>query len=105
MPAPQLKPFCFPAGQSGNPSGRPKRILPRIDEILKSKNLEPLHELLQVLPNLKPRDQAQVWLEILSYCHAKPKPTVEVESDPLKDVPTDELVRMVKEKLPELESA
>lgn len=92
----------FQPGQSGNPGGRGKRILPRIDEILKANNLEPITELLKLLPNLKDREQAQIWLEILPYIHAKQKPMEEHEVDELEKMTTAELVLLVKEKLPEI---
>ena len=98
-----LKPWK--PGQSGNPSGRPKRILPRIDEVLKAKSLEPLDELLKLLPDLEPRDKMKVWLEIIAYIHPKAKPVTEEEEDELDKLPTSELLKMIRQALPGLESA
>lgn len=89
-------------GQSGNPSGRPKRILPRVDEVLKQEGKEPIKELLALMPSLKPREQMQLWLELLPYIHSKPKPLEEPEENDLDKLSTEELVRLVKEKLPEV---
>lgn len=101
MGVPQLKAPWAP-GQTGNPGGRPKRIFPRVDQLLKDAGLEPIAELLKLLPKLKERDQAQLWLEILPYVHAKVKPMDEVEESELEKMSTAELVRLVKDKLPEI---
>lgn len=100
MGAPQLKAPWRP-GQSGNPNGRPKRLFPRVDQLLKDAGLEPIAELMKLLPKLKDRDQAQLWLEILPYVHAKVKPMDEGEESELEKLSTAELVRLVKEQLPE----
>lgn len=89
-------------GQSGNPGGKSKRIFPRVDELLKAAGKEPIAELLALLPKLKERDQAQLWLEILPYVHAKVKPMDEREEDELEKLTTPELVRLIKEKMPEI---
>lgn len=98
--APAWKP-----GTSGNPGGRPKRILPRVDEVLKREGKEPIKELLALMPSLKPREQMQLWLELLPYIHAKPKPMDEGEEDDLSKLSTEELVKLVQEKLPEIGKA
>ncbi len=89
--APAWKP-----GESGNPSGRPKRIFPRPDQILKEMGLEPIAELMKLLPNLKEPDRAKVWLEILPYIHAKVKPLDEGDEDELAKMSTAELLSLVK---------
>lgn len=90
-------------GETGNPGGRPKRLFPRVDQLLKDAGLCPIKALLELLPTLKERDQAQIWLEILPYVHAKVKPVDDGELSELEKLTTAELVKLVKEKLPEVE--
>ncbi len=89
-------------GQSGNPSGRPKRVFPRVDQILFNANLEPIAELMKLLPTLSDRDKANVWMEILPYVHAKAKPADDERLDPLDELTTAELISLVKTKVAEI---
>jgi hypothetical protein len=75
-----LQPAWKP-GQSGNPGGRPKKLITRVDEILHGLKLNPTTELIALIPQLKPREQAEIWMELLSYCQAKPK-QIEIVVDP-----------------------
>lgn len=97
-----LKPWQ--PGVSGNPGGKPKRLLPRVDEILYKAGLNPTDELMKLMPTLRPREQAEIWLELLAYCQAKPKHHDEAKEvlDELKALSTQELLKLVKENLPEL---
>ncbi len=92
-----LKPWK--PGQSGNPSGKRKRVLPRIDELLKKNNKEPIAELLALLPKLSDRDQVHLWLELLPYVHPKVKPSEDDERGEYDDVPTEELERLLSERM------
>ncbi len=92
----------FQPGKSGNPGGKRKRVFPHVDEILKSAGKEPIQELLALLPELGPRARAEVWMEILPYVHAKPKPLEEPEENELDKLSTAELVQLVKQQLPEI---
>lgn len=92
-------------GVSANPSGRPKQWLKRIDEMCTKDGKHPYTELMKLLPELKPREQAHIWLELLAYCQAKPKPIEAEKENELASMSTADLVKLVKEKLPELESA
>lgn len=94
--APPWKP-----GQSGNPGGRRKRVFPHVDELLKKAGKEPIAEILALLPKLRDREQAQVWLELLPYVHAKARPD-EHQEDDLDKMSTAELVQLIKDKLPEV---
>lgn len=99
------KQHLWKPGQSGNPNGRPKVWLTRVDEMMAKDGKHPYTELLKLLPELKPRDQAQVWLELLAYCQPKPKPIEAEKENELAGMSTAELVKLVKDKLPELEAA
>ncbi len=98
--APQLKPYHWKPGQTGNPTGRPRKLLKRIDEMFFADGIHPYTELMKLMPDLKAKEQAEVWLELLTYCQAKPK-VVEEELDPLKALSTEALINLVREKIPE----
>ncbi|MGZ3796475.1 MAG: hypothetical protein ACXVB1_08925 [Pseudobdellovibrionaceae bacterium] len=64
----------------------------KVSQILAEKNKEPVEEIMRLMPMLEPRDQAKLWLDLLSYCQAKP--TV-YESDDNTD-PNNDLVEKFK---------
>ncbi len=98
--AANLKPWR--PGVSGNPGGKKKQLFPRVDEILFKAGKEPIAELMAILPTLKERDQAQLWLEILPYVHAKAKPAEDGDLNPLDQLTTAELISLVKTKVAEI---
>lgn len=91
-------------GQSGNPKGRPKKLIPRVDEILAKQKINPVDEILALMPQLKPRDQAEIWLQLIAYCQAKPQKS-EVDPDPLEEMPTPELLALVKKHINDFEKS
>jgi hypothetical protein len=101
--ASNLKPWQ--PGQSGNPSGRARRVLPRPDQVLADKGISPVEEILKLLPELRPTDQVKTWLELLSYCAAKPKGHADDDDEArkLSAMSDGELLQLVREKLPALE--
>lgn len=99
-----LKPWK--PGQSGNPAGRRKHDLSRIAELLSKDGKHPYIELMKLLPQLRPKEQADIWLQLLSYCFAKPKEEDkedDSERKALENIPEQELIVMVKERLHEIE--
>jgi hypothetical protein len=88
-------------------SGRKKgskniRKVAKVSDILAERGLNPAEEILRILEqeDLKPSEQIDAWLDLLSYCQAKPK---EVEEDfddgpdeDLEDTPKEQLLKLVK---------
>lgn len=94
--------MTFRPGVSGNPGGRPKSLM-RPEARLTALGISPVDEILSLIPELKPTDQLKAWIELLAYCWAKPR-EVEVQVNPLLGLSNSELIKIVKEKLPELEA-
>ena len=93
----------FKPGMSGNPGGRPRRLLRRPDEVLSALGFCPVEQLMELLPALRPAERAKVWLELLAYCHAKIKePLVDPETEQFLTMPTQDLIQFVKSKIPDL---
>lgn len=95
--AANLKPWQ--PGQSGNPGGKRKRIFPYVDEILKAAGVEPVTEILKLMPNLKEREQVQVWIELLPYVQAKAQAAKDLEPSELEKLSDAELLALVRTKI------
>lgn len=104
----------FQPGVSGNPQGRPKKLLKRVDEIFAERGLEPLAEVLDRIKKLErkrgtPSAVAQaktqalrLWMELLPYVYARPKELV-AEVDEVADMATQELAKRLLEAVPSIE--
>jgi len=94
----------FKPGTSGNIYGRPKKLLKRIDEMCHADGRHPYVELMKLLPGLKPRDQAEIWLHLLAYCEPKPKEYIPTDEDltraQLKEMSTEELIESIRPHIP-----
>lgn len=80
-----------------------KRTLLRVDEVLSARGLNPVEEILKLMPDLPPVEQARQWHEILKYVQPIMK-AIEVdpkafqpdpEPSPAEDVSTDTLLALV----------
>ena len=84
--------------------GKPKgHTSLKVADVLNLKKFNPVIEMLKIYPTLPDQLKIKVCIELQSYIEAKPKP--KDESDPIRLLSTQELVVLVKDKLPELESA
>ena len=76
----------FKKGEPRHPlAGRKKGTLnkgrvAKVSEKLLEKCLDPVEELLKLLPEMEAKEQAKVWMDLLSYTQAKAK-----ETDPEHD--------------------
>lgn len=79
----------------------------RVREVLDEAGIEPVNELLRLIPSLAPRDQVRAYLELIAYCYPRLSAvhveTVEsqgadTEAVPeVKELETEELITLVKQ--------
>ncbi len=77
-------------------------MLKRPDEVLAERRLNPIEEVLKLMPELTVANQVKAWLEILPYVAAKLKEET-ADPDDISKLSTAELVQLIKEKMPDLE--
>lgn len=66
--------MAWKPGESGNPHGRPKKLLPRVEETLAKHKFDPVEYILSKLPLIeKPSEQCKIALELLGYVQARQK--------------------------------
>lgn len=87
------------AGRKKGSKNKPKPL--NVAEILGNLNIDPVHHLLNLIKTGKLRDidKARIWMELLSYCHFKPRPPVNVEIDNLADNQKAEVLTEVGSKI------
>jgi len=93
----------FKPGQSGNPGGKTRIRIKRVDEVLAFEGLHPVTEIIRLINegDLHDRDKLRAWFELLPYVQAQLKPVEDKPDDsPLQALSTLELVQLVNEKLP-----
>lgn len=44
----------------------------KVSDYLASNDINPVAKLMLLIPQLEPRDQAKIWMDLVSYCQAKP---------------------------------
>lgn len=63
-----------PANAGRKKGSKNKKTLLRVADVFADKNIEPVTEILRLIDQLdEPRDKLKAWLELLSYCQAKPR--------------------------------
>lgn len=90
-----------PPNAGRKPGSVNKKRIPKVADYLAEKNINPVDEILALIPELKPWEQPKVWLELLSYCEAKPKaievlPSTDEDLDDFEDVSNEDLLRLIK---------
>lgn len=92
----------FEKGQSKVPgSGRKKgsknkKRVPRVVEHLAENDIYPVVQILELIPTLDSAEQIETWLELLSYCEAKPKEAFESsQQEDEKEEDVRELVEQI----------
>lgn len=88
-----------------------KRKIPKVAEFLADKDINPAEEILNILEDdarldegdqkLSKRMRIEIWMDLLSYCQAKPAAEKAPEDpgdedDELDDISTDALLQIVK---------
>lgn len=101
----------FQPGVSGNPQGRPKKLLKRVDEILSERGIEPLAEVLDRIARLErttgkgaavAKMQAlRLWMELLPYVYARPKDLPELV-DEVAQLSSQELAQRLLKVVPSI---
>lgn len=106
--------MAFEKGQPRHPNagrkkGTPnKKKLVKAADVLAEKDINPVQKILEIIEEkdqakaLSPYVKAQLWLDLLSYCQAKPKET-EPDGDPdggdqddFDEIPTDNILEIYR---------
>lgn len=93
-----------PPGAGRKPGTPNKKTVLKVEEILSTAGINPIEKVLQLITELEPRDQVKYWLELQSYCEAKPKEAENVDDTPdeltlieqLRDVSDSVLLSIVE---------
>lgn len=89
-----------------------KKRIPKVADFLANKDINPAEEVLKILqakpedPDyifLNGKDRVAAWIDLLSYCQAKPAEVVEDDNESdeellekFEDIPSDVLLKLVK---------
>lgn len=59
---------------SGRKQGsKNKKRVPEFAEYLANKDINPIEQVLNLIPSLEPVEQVKAWMDLASYCQPKPK--------------------------------
>lgn len=89
---------------SGRKKGTPnKKKIVKVADLLAEQNINPAEKILNIIPTLDPEDQVKAWLDLLSYCEAKPKDQGpdgdgddDNDPDELDEVPLDNILEIYR---------
>lgn len=93
-----------PKAGPGRPKGSKNKVkILRVDEALAELGIEPVHQLIRIIgeKKLAAKDEARIWMELLSYCHPKPRDIEPGDSgdddgEDLSTEPTAKLLAIVR---------
>ncbi len=93
-----------------NGGGRPKKLIRRIEEVLHSKGIDPIEEILKLIgdPQMASSTKLKTWIELLPYVYARAKEDqspVDKVRDDLAALTHDQLVARLEQDLKTLKSA
>ena len=75
----------------GRPKGVRNRIsLQKVDEYLAERGINPIEEILKLLPMLDPREQVKVWGGLLPYLYRKPTEEPALNEEPIRIMTAEE---------------
>lgn len=79
-----------------------KKKIAKVADLLAEKDINPVERILAIIPTLEPQDQVKSWLDLLSYCEAKPK-AIEMpvggddeDLEDFEDVSNEDLLKIVR---------
>lgn len=89
-----------PSNAGRKKGSKNKKKVPRISDFLAQEGINPVDEVLRLLPELEPRDQAKLWMDIVSYCQPKPR-AIDFDPDDFNleefdAIETSDLLKLVK---------
>ena len=91
------------SGRAKKVGNKPKPDVLTVCEILKKRGFDVVERLLTLVESgeLQARDEARVYLEIMSYIYAKPKQDMKIEMDNLNDPQQNMILSEVGNKIAE----
>lgn len=89
-----------PPGSGRKPGSKNKKRVAKVADLLAEKDINPVDQILNLIPSLDEEGQVNAWLDLLAYCQAKPKVDDSFDDDDdideFDDIPTEELLRIIK---------
>jgi hypothetical protein len=90
-----------PISSGRKPGSKNKKSIIRVKDLLAERDINPAQKILELIPELPPWDQIDAWMDLLSYCEAKPKamefdPSEDEFDEDFEDIETERLLKVLK---------
>lgn len=100
----------FVPGVSGNPGGRPKKLLKRLEESLHGSGVDPIREILSILadPLVGASVKLKTWVDLLPYLYPKAREAESPDDEirmKLAAMPKEELIALMEADLLRLKNS